>query len=166
MKLEVLDQTPFQEIIMDGISEVSHPPKLNINVGDGCDVLLENCAFQWLTCELVNNCAEKDTETGVSICIGLTYDPDRDQFCLTIGDDIHYPPDQISAILTNLRKKQSSTIGKSPAKMSKGGIGKQCSENILRRWGGNLTYSAAEDNSILAVATWQKTLFFSPLPLK
>jgi len=154
---------PFQQIIMNGVTEASHPPSLTINIGEGCNNLLDDSVFQWMAIELVNNCAEKKTDEGVLITIGLTYNPDNDQFCLSVGDNVRYSSDQMPAILKNLQKKQSGKLGKSQTKISRGGLGKTGVSHILESWGGNLTYSAAKDNSVLAVATWQRALFLNPL---
>lgn len=154
---------PFIDAIREGITECCQP-RLQVSAGKGCEILMDDPAIVWMTTELVNNCAEKDSPEAIEVSVAFDFNEDSQRFSLVVTDNVSYPPEQLAVIIKQLNKKYTKKAGKTPLKQSSGGFGKYGVQTILQRWGGIITYTATQDNKVMAHATWQKEHFLNPLP--
>lgn len=154
----------FEQLLKTETAHIANVHEIIVRADRGCESLLDNGAFEYLLRELVDNCAEKDhLSADLDIYVDMRFNPLIDLYTLRVGDNVSYTQSELQVILNNLEKHHSQRIGKK-GRESGGGFGKISVQNILSRWGGELTYHATPQNSILAVATWQRRFFLNPLP--
>jgi hypothetical protein len=148
----------FEHLLKDRMAE-GMKGELEVSLGEGCGMLLENGPFEWVVMELVNNCAEKDA-TDIHIKVAIELDA-SDQFTLRVEDNVFYSQEIAEDLLSNLLSSKPVRKDKSAVRQSEGGAGLAMCRRIFEKWGGGLTYELTPDNRIVAVATWDKEKFLT-----
>jgi hypothetical protein len=131
---------------------------LTVVCGEGCGRLMERSSFEFIVLELVNNCAEKDA-TDIQVDVGVRYDAAKDEFELTVSDNVRYEPPKLAEILHSLGEAEVVRIDKSSQRDAGGGMGIATCRTFLSKWEGTLIYEATEEGTIKAVARWKKDAF-------
>jgi hypothetical protein len=152
-----------------------------------CVILLQRPTFIFIMGELFDNCAEKEVDNvNVEVTTHLRYDPTREDFVLTVKDNVQYSPEGLQKQLANLAIISPGLIEKT-VQLQKSGTLDEITEQIesdeperldkintrdgeagqcgilsvctyLSKCQGSLQY-LVEDGKIVAQATWNKKAY-------
>lgn len=130
-------------------------PQVKLEIGPGCDDLMADpFPLEIMGYELIQNCAQKP-EPGVEIQASLFFDPDGNQYCFQVEDNVQYPPGKLTSILKNLSRRNPQPICKDVS-IEGGGLGLRQIRNLMDRLGGKLEHKPSEDGRIIARVTWPR----------
>lgn len=129
-----------------------------VDLAPGTTMLVEDGRFLALAQELVDNCAQKISDTPIEVAVGVTYEEATDMFRMRVADNIVYTPEEVRTLVADLN---SATPTRRPSRRQDVAIENKTKwialmRRTLEAWGGGLVYSETGDLRIMAEATWTK----------